>query len=202
MPVALDCERCGAELPPAAAHGPAQCQYCGTTSVPAPRVVEKVVERIVVVPQSDAGASGRAGDLLGAARPPCPRCGNDLATVRTPQHTLRGCRTCGGVLLEPQTVATLERTRDEMILHAVKGVMPIFSYPLDQRPLLSCPLCKTALLRRDLGETGHSINTCEQHGTFFDRGGVVAFADLCQERRAGEVSEEDLENAGVKKGWW
>jgi hypothetical protein len=204
MPVVLACERCGAELPPEAAHGPAQCAYCGTTSVPAPRVVERVVERIVVVPGGDveAGARARSAGLPQALGLPCPRCGSHLAEGRTPGHTLRGCRTCGGVFLEPQTVAALERERDEMVLHTVKGFMPIFSYPTDQRPLLSCPICRLALVRLDLAETGHSINTCEKHGSFFDRGGVPVFADLCQARRAGEVTEEDLENAGVKKGWW
>lgn len=202
MPIALACARCGAELPAEAANGPATCAYCGTTSVPMPRVVEKVVERVVVISAHD---RQRLTDALGGPRLTCPRCANALVEGHSGQHLLRGCETCGGVFLEPGAVAELERTRDEGILRAVVRFMPIrMPFAPSLRVALSCPVCKSALVRRDLGETGHSMDTCEAHGTFFDRGEVVAFADLCQERRAGEVSSEDLENAGIPGGrsWW
>jgi uncharacterized Zn finger protein (UPF0148 family) len=202
MPMALACERCGAELPPEAANGPVSCAYCGTTSVPAPRVIEKIVERIVVISERD---RANVADVLGAPRVPCSRCGNALVEAQTGPHTVRGCETCGGVFLEPQAVAVLEGSRDDGILRAVARFMPLFvRFSPSLRSALSCPFCKTALVRRDLGETGHAMDSCETHGTFFDRGEVVAFADLCQERRAGEVSDEDLENAGVPRGfgWW
>jgi len=192
---ALECDRCGAELPPEAASGAVQCRYCGTTSVPAPRVIEKVRERVVLVP----------GDGSSRERTPgvaCPRCGHDLVEKRTPEHVLRGCQNCGGAFLEPATVEALQRTRDEMLLGIVKHLGPLLVRSMDRRPPLDCPFCHNRLKRLDLGETGHAINTCETHGTFFDRDGVVAFADFCQERRAGEISEDDLENAGIKKGWW
>jgi Zn-finger nucleic acid-binding protein len=170
--------------------------------VPAPRVVEKVVERIVVI---SADARQRLSDALGGPRLPCPRCANALVEGRSGPHLLRGCKTCGGVFLEPAAVAELERTRDEGILRAVVRFMPIrMPFAPSLRTALSCPVCKSALVRQDLGETGHSMDSCESHGTFFDRGEVVAFADLCQERRAGDVSAEDLENAGIPRGlsWW
>ncbi len=208
MPIALACDRCGAELPPDAAHGPVQCAYCGATSVPEPRVVEKVVERVVMVGR---GAGSAETDALRRALRAsveslaCPRCDNALVEGRTGEHTLRGCETCGGIFLEPKTVAALEKTRDEMILHAAVRFMPIrMPFVAPRRSALTCPFCKVSLVRLDLGETGHSIDTCATHGTFFDRGEVPVFADLCQERRAGAVTNEDLENAGIPQGvsWW
>ena len=200
MAIALGCERCGAELPPEAAHGPVQCAYCGTTSVPAPRVIEKLVERIVVVPGAHGGST--QGGLPGTGSVLCPRCGNGFVEGRTVSHTVRGCETCGGVFLDTAAVEALEKTRDAGILHSIKRFTTfLMPFAMDRRQALSCPICQTPFLRRDLGETGHSIDTCQTHGTFFDRGEVTAFADFCEQRRAGEVSDEDLKNAGVPKGF-
>jgi len=196
MLTALSCERCGAELPSDAASAAVQCRYCGATSVPVPRVVERVVERVVVVE-----AAGRQSGST--TNVPCPRCGHALGERSTGQHLVRGCETCGGVFLEPSGVTTLEQTRDESILRtAASFIRLLMPFALDRRPALTCPFCRQALRRRDLGETGHSIDTCDQHGTFFDRGELLAFADFCRERRAGELSDDDLENAGIKKGFW
>ena len=135
----------------------------------------------------------------------CPRCGNTLAEQLVGSHTLRGCETCGGMFLEPAAVETLERTRDEAILRAAARFMPIrLPVPPSLRLLLSCPFCQIPLVRLELGETGHAMDICSSHGTFFERGELLAFADLCQQRRAGDVSAEDLAKAGILGGlgWW
>ncbi|MGO9836666.1 MAG: zf-TFIIB domain-containing protein [Polyangiaceae bacterium] len=169
-------------------------------------MIEKVVERIVAAPRSDGGAEVRARRAVPESEAAtCPRCAFPLVERPVGTHTVRGCDTCGGVFLEPQTVAVLERARDEAIMYSIARFLRVFvAYPMDRRPMLRCPFCQTPLVRRDLGETGCSIDSCATHGTFFDRGVVTTFVDLCEQRRAGDISEEDLANAGVKRGfgWW
>jgi hypothetical protein len=106
------------------------------------------------------------------------------------------------VFLEPATVEALERTRDDAVLQAVARLMPIrLPFSPSLRAQLSCPLCQIPLVRLDLGETGHAMDICASHGTFFDRGELVAFADLCQQRRAGDASVEGRENSGILGGF-
>lgn len=81
----------------------------------------------------------------------------------------------------------LEKVRDEELVKAVLRTHRILMpFPLDRRPLLSCPHCQGALVRKDLGETGHAVDICQAHGVFFDRGEVPAFAEFLAARRAGE----------------
>jgi len=64
-------------------------------------------------------------------------------------------------------------------------------------------VCQLPLDRSDLGETGHSVDSCATHGTFFDRGEVRAFVNYHRELRAGELSDADLSAAGLPgRGWF
>ena len=178
MSQALKCGHCGAPLPAEAARVEATCAYCGTTSSPAPRVVERVVERVLVVPAT--GAPVPAAVVVH-----CPRCGNAFTEGRLREHRILGCQTCGGVFLEKPAVALLERHRDEELLQAVLRTLRILMpFRTDRRPALSCPHCQQKLERRDLGESGHAVDICSPHGVFFDRGEVTAFAEFLAERRA------------------
>jgi hypothetical protein len=71
---------------------------------------------------------------------------------------------------------------------------------MDVRPAIACPFCSYEFGRRDLGETGHVIHARDTHGGLFDRDALQTFAEICRERRAGSVSDEDLANAGMKRG--
>src|SRR4051812_37635373 len=98
----LLCAGCGAPLPEDAARAVTTCAFCGTASTPAPRVVERTVERIVVVAAPGATPGGLS----------CPRCAVPLAEARVNQTLLRGCERCGGIWLEPDAVERLRDARD------------------------------------------------------------------------------------------
>jgi len=201
MPTALCCERCGAPLPAEAVTVSVSCGYCGTTSVPAPQVVERVVQRIVVQQVDARGRELHAGESS-ALR--CPRCAEAFHSTQSGEHTLFACRNCGGVFLDAVCVALLTRRADEAILYAAsRAVRALAPYPNNRRGALCCPVCRVNLARADLGETGHSVDSCTTHGTFFDRGEVQAFADYHRELRAGDISAEDLSAAGLPgRGWF
>jgi Zn-finger nucleic acid-binding protein len=192
MSIALTCPQCGALLPPGAERSATACAYCGATAVPPPAVVERVVERVVVVPKSGETAAGALS---------CPRCAVALQDVRSSHATLHGCTSCGGVWLDKAAVDHLSRERDadlEKAAGRMLGLMRQASF--DRNKVLSCPVCTGALRRSEIPGRVSSIDVCDTHGTWFDRGEVVMFAEASADTRAGEVTEDDLHAAGVGGG--
>lgn len=183
----LLCQRCGAPLPPNAARDVVVCEFCGGTDAPAPRVVESIVERVVVV-EAAAGASVH-----------CPRCGGDLAEIR--RDVLRVCSTCGGAWVDAATVERLTRQRDEdLVREARRGIGPFAPRDRDKRPKLGCAFCTNVLERRPLGELGDAYDVCTTHGAFFDHEELRKFVDAETARRAGTIDESDAKAAGLG-GW-
>jgi len=193
MTTALTCPTCGGPLPAEAAHAVIHCPFCGGVTKPPPRVVREVVERIVVAERTDSEEKSTLH---------CPRCGNAFHEGGAGDHKLFGCRTCGGVWLEQHAVARLEQAVDQGIFDAALRTVRIpMPYPHDRRREITCPVCAQRLARRHLGDTGHSVDSCASHGSFFDRGELEAFAKFHEDRRVGEVTEDDLEAAGLPTGF-
>src|SRR5688572_31790080 len=104
MADALVCQKCGGPLGPEAHHRVVTCTFCGTSAVPAPKVVERVVDRVIV-------ATPVAGDGGGLR---CPRCAAGLHERRSSRNDVaRMCLGCGGVWLENATVERLMKQRDD-----------------------------------------------------------------------------------------
>ena len=191
----LACARCGAVLPPGAAHAPVACPYCGATSVPPP--TERVVERVVV-----AVAPGETGP----PRLRCPRCAEGLTERRVHSSVLAGCKRCGGLWLDAASVARLTRARDEELERAARRVNGVFvrtgAVP-NRMAAISCPVCAAPLRRVEIPDSMHSVDTCDAHGTWFDRDNgdeLQMFVTAFEAARAGEVTDEDLRHAGVAGG--
>jgi Zn-finger nucleic acid-binding protein len=183
----LACERCGAPLPAEAVRDVVVCTFCGGTAAPAPRVVEQVVERLVVV-------EAKPGSEVA-----CPRCGGALNEIR--RDVLRVCASCGGAWVDAATVERLTRERDDDLVHAARrGIGAFAPRDRDKRPMLSCSFCGTALERRPLGELGDAYDVCRTHGAFFDHQELRKFVDAETERRAGTIDESDAKAAGLG-GW-
>jgi hypothetical protein len=180
------CQRCGAPLPPRAAHDVVACAFCGGTQAPAPRVIESVVERVVVV------------EAAPGTQIACPRCGGVLAEIRP--DVLRVCSTCGGAWVDATTVERLTRERDDDLVRAARrGIGPFAPRDRDRRPKLSCSFCSGPLERKPLGELGDAYDVCTTHGAFFDHEELRKFVDAETERRAGTIDESDAKAAGL--GW-
>ena len=133
----LVCAQCGGPLPEAAARSVVACPFCKVVSKPAPEVVERVVERVVVATPVDAPGGLR-----------CPRCADALRTITVQTATLAGCGHCGGIWLDTKTVDHLRTTRDTDVQEAARRLVAIIQR-VDRAPLLSCPVCKTAMQRTE-----------------------------------------------------
>lgn len=184
----LLCSRCGAPLPRSASHETVTCAFCGGTEAPAPRVIESVVERVVVVETERKDA------------PSCPRCGAAMQDPRVGASVLL-CDRCRGLWVDPPTLERLRRQRDDDLVDEVRRATGAFApRDRDRRPRVGCPFCERALERHPLGGSVESYDVCPEHGAFFDYGELRTFVDAEAERRAGEVDERDVSAAGIG-GW-
>ncbi len=183
----IACCACGAPLPPRAAQVPTACPYCGATNAPPPRVVE--VERIVV-----ATPRAATGGTL------CPRCAEPLRDKAVGETRLRGCERCGGLWLDTATVERLRRVRDTDVEDAARRMIGGLLRRIDVAQRVSCPECGAAMERHVVPDTVHDIDVCGAHGTWFDYQELSMFIRTFAEQRAGDVTAEDLEAAGVPGG--
>jgi len=194
----LLCAGCGAPLVAAAASTVVTCQFCGTTSAPAPRVIERVVDRVVVV--NAEAAPGEAGSVA------CPRCAKGLSRVAGGGEEALACAKCGGGWISSTQVAALRKQSNTDLARAVRMVSAFF-LPLEpRRAALSCPTCQGALRMAEIEGSVHLMHICDAHGTFFERDALDTFVALWTEKRAGDIDDEDLESVGVRRkgffGFW
>ena len=98
---------------------------------------------------------------LGSTSPAvCPRCAATLTDARIEGCPVRYCSSCHGVLVEMKHFVTLS--------DAVRAREPRTGVPLPRRqrpgdPILTCPLCKEAMLSHLYGGPGNLVlDTCEQ----------------------------------------
>ncbi|MCA9578698.1 MAG: hypothetical protein R3B40_24550 [Polyangiales bacterium] len=194
MSTPLLCAKCGAPLAAHAANSVVTCAFCGTTSAPAPRVVERVVDRVVVVAAE--GAESTDGV-------PCPRCAKIFSRVSGGGDEALACAKCGGAFLTPAQVTAMQQTRNEGLARAVRRVSAVFMALEPRQAVLSCPTCQGALRMEEIEGSVHLMHVCKEHGTFFEMDALDTYMELWTEKRAGEVTDEDLESLGVsRKGFF
>jgi Zn-finger nucleic acid-binding protein len=185
----LRCAGCGAPLPAAAAADVTTCEFCGATAVPPPAVVERRVERVVVVRPADEVAEGKLR---------CPRCAHPLREASAAGALLRGCQSCGGLLLDGATVQRLQDHRDPGVEDAARTLLGAWLRRAQARPEeISCPVCGAAMRRVVDRLARHHVDVCDAHGTWFDGDELPAFIRAFAELRAGELDDEDLAAAGI-----
>jgi Zn-finger nucleic acid-binding protein len=188
----LACARCGATLPPSAARVATTCPFCGATAAPVPKVVERVVERIVVAapPVAEGGAFR------------CPRCAAALREAHEGDTSLHGCPTCGGVWIDRENLARLGNDDRRADALARKIVGPIAMGRLlgtapDEKAEISCPICAKPMRRQKIQFTSTSVDLCEEHGTWLDWGELSVFLRPPTEDPARELTPEELDAAGL-----
>lgn len=112
------CAQCGGPLSPNAASEVATCSYCGTTSVPRAKVIERIIVRV---------------------RPPVE-----------------------------STVAKLGRSPHPDFEEEVAAALGASTLRPDLRPNIACPECAKPMTRTAITGTQTTIDTCAEHGTWFD----------------------------------
>lgn len=195
MTTALLCSRCGAPLDARAASMAVTCTFCGTATAPSPKVIERVVERVVVV------SAEREAEGAGACA--CPRCARSMDAVAGGGEEALACPKCGGAWLTSAQLTALRSQRNDDLARAVRHVSGFFTRLEPRRAVLSCPTCAGALRLEEIEGSVHLMHVCDAHGTFFERDALDTFIDLWTEQRAGEIDEEVLESMGVsRKGFF
>lgn len=88
---------------------------------------------------------------------------------------------------------------DADLAHAVRRAAGVvMSVPLHQkRATVFCPVCKEQARRVEVAGTVHVVDVCDAHGTWFDCDELTAFVEAFKEQRAGDLTDEDLDAAGV-----
>lgn len=192
MPVTeLRCAQCGAALPESAAHRATVCTFCGATSTPAPRVVERVVERIVV-------ANAPAGSDAQALH--CPRCAVALRERSVKDLSVVYCPDCGGAFVRREDVGRLPKKNDAE-LDAVafqirpEGMKRLFR--ADLAPSIGCPICRAPLRREEIRFSRVQVDVCDAHGIWFDWGEMKTWARPPTDDPSQELTEEELAAAGL-----
>jgi Zn-finger nucleic acid-binding protein len=207
----LLCAGCGAGLPPEAAHRPVKCAYCSATSVPPPRVIERVVERVVVAAARDGETRNETerAAVFGAAAAPatarlhCPRCAAGLLERQVGPGLVAACKACGGLWLATAIVDRLRAAHDHALEEALRrpfGVVITVGPTPNRHAGIGCPECAAPLRRVDVPNTIHSIDVCDAHGTWFDARELPIVLDAFEAARAGVVTDDDMEAAGVGGG--
>lgn len=88
----------------------------------------------------------------------CPRCpGHGLFTGEARGVHLHACGGCGGVWLAPEVARRVLRPL------FTPGGLPGTTSPG------ACPACRAPMVAWTVGETGVELDSCDRHGTWFDR---------------------------------
>ncbi len=150
------CAQCGGPLSPNAASEVATCSYCGTTSVPRAKVIERIIVRVRPPVESTPQPAK------------CPRCFDTLVRKRVQETTIHGCERCGGVFLDHAAVEKLGRSPHPDFENEVAAALGASTLRPDLRPNIACPECAKPMTRTAITGTQTTIDTCAEHGTWFD----------------------------------
>lgn len=195
---ALRCPSCGAP----AAEGATSCEHCE-----APLATRRCL-RCFELCAGTAERCGRCGALLPTevlAAPPagsCPDCRLPLVSRAFGAVGYAECARCGGLFLSKHAFDVVARdadTRSRVRLEkpgAAAAPLSTVRSPVRYRP---CPVCKKLMNRMNYaGGSGIVIDSCGEHGAFFDHGELTAIVDFLegggwervQKRERERLSEE------------
>ncbi|HSQ62324.1 MAG TPA: zf-TFIIB domain-containing protein [Polyangiaceae bacterium] len=175
MATSEQCPTCGGPLP-AGSGDETVCSFCGarvSRKPPAPKVVERVVERVVIVERGE-GPTGRSSLV-------CPRCSEALFEGKAQDTELFGCGKCGGVWLDNLGSQRLVNALDQGVLAMGDRAAAVGTAQTNTSASAACPVCREALARKTF--SGVEIDVCTAHGTWFDRGEMRRVANEVQSAR-------------------
>ena len=111
---------------------------------------------------------------------------------------VHGCGECAGVWLDPSGVDHARAVNDEELVRATAlfAGVGLHARP-DKAPLLSCPVCAKAMCRVTILGDACDVDVCAEHGTWFDRTELGSFVSAHSSDRAGDLSADELREAGI-----
>lgn len=128
----------------------------------------------------------------------CPRCGHVGLAPRDEGGVLfQACIECGGVWLDTASLQKLLVAPAPEIVVLARTVDDNARSARDVTPALACPVCGEPLVRRHQASSGIRLDSCERHGTWFDRTELGRFTNVFAK---WQRSRAELEAAAAAVG--
>lgn len=99
----------------------------------------------------------------------CPRCQRPLTTHQAPRFTMFACTGCGGMWLDGAASRTVVAAVDPVAMQAADSVARAAEQAVDVNAQAACPQCRNAMERMPIQAAGVVVDTCREHGVWFDR---------------------------------
>ena len=191
----LRCGGCGGHIEP----GAVRCRFCKAT-VSTKRCGGCLGWNLASAKHCGWCGSGLEGREPGPETLPCPRCRTErMRSVRYADLSAEECGACGGLFLSPAILDRLVSQRD----HSTRMHLALPRRPYSRETkveYLSCPVCAKSLNRKQFSPTaGVVIDTCKDHGVWFDGGELQTVLDFvtrggleqAREKRLAELAEAE-----------
>ncbi len=102
----------------------------------------------------------------------CPRCEVPMRAVNLSDFSVAQCDECSGVFVPHETFEMMQETRDAVIFSS-QGIVRATIDPGEQVRYVRCPVCLKMMNRTNFARiSGVIIDTCRDHGVWFDSGEV------------------------------
>lgn len=128
----------------------------------------------------------------------CPHCGCTLSAGRAASTTVHGCASCGGVWLDNVASQTLVSAVDPAVLSLADAASRMAAMPFpphEAKPL--CPVCRGDLQGVRVESAAVALDTCNLHGTWFDRGELQSVARAFAATRKTEADRSHFTAAAA-----
>lgn len=202
------CRNCGAALAPDATS----CHYCASP------VGTVRCEQCFQVGRAGAEFCTRCGRRMlaltdsAATNRPCPACRRPLVSGRAGDVPLASCETCGSVWLDREVFARVCRERETQAAMLVGPWMQPRQAGTSDQPAghryRPCPVCRNLMNRSNFAKySGLILDTCRDHGTFFDPRELPALVhfiqgggmDRMREREREALKEEERRLSALRR---
>jgi Zn-finger nucleic acid-binding protein len=103
----------------------------------------------------------------------CPQCKDPLVAIEHGDVTALGCRGCGGVWIESDTMARVTYALDPASIAVGEDAATMARMPFPPHAASPpCPTCHAPMSSLTLSDTDVEVDMCSDHGTWFDRGEI------------------------------
>lgn len=176
---ALNCPNCGA----AVESDRSVCEFCKTRlkTVGCPKCLG-----LMFVGSKFCGHCGAIAAPIEVAiestTGDCPRCREELETLKIDDTKMRGCTKCDGVWVDVKTfeIVCADRERQSAVLGFLDN-RTVRSQPLTKVNYVPCPDCGELMNRNNFAKaSGVIVDICKRHGVWFDADELPAIIEFIQ----------------------
>jgi Zn-finger nucleic acid-binding protein len=194
---ALNCPNCGAGVD----SDRTQCQFCKTRlkTIGCPKCLG-----LMFIGSKFCGHCGAIEApvevSLDEVAGECPRCRQNLETLKIDETRVRACTKCDGVWLAVATFETIcaDREKQSAVLGFFDG-RTVRSQPMTKVNYVPCPDCGELMNRNNFAKaSGVIVDLCKRHGVWFDADelpSIIEFIrkggmELARQREKNEIEQE------------